>query len=62
MEIQENKDIVRRLCDALTAGDIAGCLALASDDRTCCTWVKGKDTRLRMNRFLSELGRPLHLG
>jgi uncharacterized protein len=44
MGIQENKDIVRRYCDALSAGDIAGCLALTSDDYTC--WVPGSKDKI----------------
>jgi ketosteroid isomerase-like protein len=39
MTIEENKEVVRRYCDALSALDIEGTMAFLSDDYTC--WVQG---------------------
>jgi uncharacterized protein len=44
MGIQENKEIVRRYCNALSAGDIAGCLALTTDDYV--SWVPGSKEKI----------------
>jgi uncharacterized protein len=44
MGLEENKNVVRRYCDALSAGDIAGCLSLTSDDYTC--WVPGPKDKI----------------
>jgi uncharacterized protein len=42
--IEENKDVVRRYCDALSAGDIPGCLNLTSDDYV--SWVPGPKDKI----------------
>jgi ketosteroid isomerase-like protein len=42
--IEENKDVVRRYCDALSAGDIAGCVGLLAEDYTC--WVQGPKDKI----------------
>jgi ketosteroid isomerase-like protein len=42
--IEENKEVVRRYCDALSAGDIAGCMNLTTDDYTC--WVPGPKDKI----------------
>ena len=44
MGIAENKEVVRKYCDALSAGDIAACMALTSDDYTC--WVPGPKDKI----------------
>lgn len=42
--IKENKEIVRRYCDALSAGDIKACLNLTTDD--FIVWVPGSKERI----------------
>jgi uncharacterized protein len=44
MGIEENKAVVRRYCDALSAGDIAAVMALTTDDYY--SWVPGSKEKL----------------
>lgn len=43
-KLEEKKNVVRRYCNALSAGDIAGCLKLTSVDYTC--WVPGPKDKI----------------
>lgn len=44
MNIEENKAVVQRYCDALSAGDLKGLMALTADDFTC--WVPGPKDKI----------------
>jgi ketosteroid isomerase-like protein len=44
MSLEDNKKVVRSYCDALSAGDIEGCLALTTDDYYC--WVPGDQKQI----------------